>query len=118
MWRNGSASCNAKPRNLKYANGIDFIFSEQNRNLNCNIHFTKIVIKEIEDATSRLPTAHATSAESGIYVGVWFQHDGDLLEILEVDGEMVTCSYVEDLNQEHVQLPVGLVTELVAIFGK
>lgn len=100
------------------ANGIDFIFSEQNRNLNCNIRFTKIVIKEATDATSRLPTAQVTSAESDIYIGVWFQHNGELLEILEINGETVTCSYVEDLNQDNVELPVGLVTELVAKFGK
>ena len=106
-----------KPEVRCFTNGIDFIFSEQNRNLNCKIRFTKITISEAADAISRLATAEVTTAESGIYDNVWFQHENNLLEVIKVNGDVVTCKFVEEDDQDNIQLPLGLVKDLVARFG-
>lgn len=54
--------------------------------------------------------------ESGVYLNVWFQHDGCLLEVAAINGNIVTCSYVEN-EDENINLPLQLVAELVSKFG-
>ncbi len=117
VWTCSSARCNLKPEVQSLTNGIDFIFSEQNHNLNCKVCFTKVTISEAADATSRLATAEVATAESGLYDNVWFQYENNLLEVLKVNGDVVTCKFVEEDDQENIQLPLGLVKELVARFG-
>jgi hypothetical protein len=97
--------------------GIDFIYSEQNRYLTCTVRFTKVTVNTAEDARKRIATADVSySPESGVYVGVWFKYNHSLLEVTAVNGDHVTCSYVQELEDDIV-LPVNLVAELVAKFG-
>jgi hypothetical protein len=99
------------------ADGIDFIYSEHNRSLSCTIRFTKIVVKVESDATSRIATAEVTNTpQSGVYLNVWFKHNGCLLEVVAINGDIVTCSYVEETS-ENINLPLQVVAELVAKFG-
>jgi hypothetical protein len=99
------------------ADGIDFIYSEQNRCLTCNIRFTKLVVREATDTTKRIAVAEVRhNPESGVYLNVWFQHDGCLLEVAAINGNIVTCSYVEN-EDENINLPLQLVAELVSKFG-
>ncbi len=99
------------------ADGIDFIYSEHSHTLSCTIRFTKVVVKVETDATRRLATAEVTnSPQSGVYLNVWFQHNGCLLEVVAINGNIATCSYVEE-TQENINLPLEVVAELVAKFG-
>jgi hypothetical protein len=107
-----------KPEGRSFFNGIDFVYSEQNRNLNCNVRFTKIIVNEAADALGRIATADIIAAESSIYQGVWFQHNDDLLEVRAINGNMVSCTYVDESNLDTVDLPVQVVEDLVKLFGK
>jgi hypothetical protein len=98
--------------------GIDFIFYEQTRTLSCSIRFTKIVVSDEAVATSRIPMARVTtSAESGVYVNVWFHHNAELFEVTAIDNNTVTCINVEQPESQPVTLPLNLVATLVAQFG-
>lgn len=107
----------SKPDGHCGADGIDFIYSEQNRVLSCTVRFTKVVVQNARDATSRIPTAHVTSPDSGVYLNVWFQHTDSLLEVIAIDGSNATCAHVEEPDRENINLPLQLVRELVARFG-
>jgi hypothetical protein len=61
-------------------------------------------------------TAHVSSPESGVFLNVWFHYRDKLLEVIEINGDMVTCSYVED-ETGNINLPINLVTQLVSSFG-
>jgi hypothetical protein len=107
-----------KPHRPCGANGIDFIYSEQNRSLTCTIRFSKIVVNEPVDATSRIALADITSAPvSSVYPGVWFKYNNSLWEVIQVDGIAVICSDVEDEYNENIQLPLNVVVDLVSKFG-
>jgi hypothetical protein len=41
-------------------NGIDFIYTEESRQLTCNVHFSSIIVPDAEIATARLPFADAS----------------------------------------------------------
>jgi hypothetical protein len=107
-----------KPERRSFFDGIDFVYSEQNRNLNCNVRFTKITVTSAADATTRIASANIVSAESSVYRGVWFQYNDDLLEVTSINGNVATCSYVEETNLDTVNLSVDLVENLVKMFGK
>ncbi len=61
-----------KPESQCAVDGIDFIYSEQNRYLSCNVCFTKIVVREEADARSRIASAKVSNPEIGAYLDVWF----------------------------------------------
>ncbi len=96
--------------------GIDFIYSEQNRFLSCTVHFSKITVTDEAVAKSRIATAEVTLPVSGVYLNVWFQYHDSLLEVIEINGDSVTCSYVEE-ETGNIILPVNLVSQLVSRFG-
>jgi hypothetical protein len=99
------------------ADGIDFVYSEQNHYLTCTVRFTKVTVNTAEDVRKRNATADVSySPESGVYVSVWFKYNHSLLEVTAVNGDHVTCSYVQELEDDIV-LPVNFVAELVAKFG-
>jgi len=53
--------------------GIDYIYTEQNRCLTCTICFFKIVVSDEAIAKIRLAMAHVVrSQESGVYLNVSF----------------------------------------------
>jgi hypothetical protein len=76
-----------KPESQCAVDGIDFIYSEQNRYLSCNVCFTKNVVREEADARSRIASAKVSNPESGVYLDVWFQYDDSLLEVIEINGK-------------------------------
>ncbi len=81
------------------------------------VRFTKVTVNTAEDARKRIATADVSySPESGVYVSVWFKYNHSLLEVTAVNRDHVTCSYVQELEDDIV-LPVNLVAELVAKFG-
>jgi hypothetical protein len=51
-----------------------------------------------------------------VYVNVWFQYNGSLLEVQAINGTDCICSYVEE-ELENVNLPIHIVKELVAQFS-
>jgi hypothetical protein len=105
-----------KPDRSCSANGIDFIYSKRNRNLTCTICFSKITVKVEADATSRITIANVNeNPQSGVYVNVWFQYNGSLLEVQAINGNDCICSYVEE-ELDNVNLPLHIVKELVAQF--
>jgi hypothetical protein len=106
-----------KPEGQCGADGIDFLYSEENRALSCTIRFTKVVVRDERDATSRIAIAHVTTPDSGVYLNVWFQYHDSLLEAVAIDGSNVLCSHVEEPDRENLELPLQLVKELVARFG-
>jgi len=67
-------------------------------------------------AKSRIATAEVTLPVSGVYLNVWFQYHDSLLEVIEINGDSVTCSYVEE-ETGNIILPVNLVSQLVSRFG-
>jgi len=91
------------------ADGIGFIFYEQRRTLSCTIRFSKVVVREREDAMSRIPMAFVRAAESGIFLNVWFTYEDNLLEVIGINEATVNCAYVEELQLENVLLPIELV---------
>ncbi len=73
------------------AGGIYFIYLEQ-RYLTCNIHSSKEVMREEADAMKRIAVAQVRNTpESGVYLNVWFQYNGTLLEVIASNNEAVTC---------------------------
>jgi hypothetical protein len=110
-----------KPACNVAVDGIDFIYSEQSRCLSCTIRFSKIVVSHKEVATTRISKAQViTPKESGVYLNVWFKHDEHLMEVIAIDQEteLVTCIYVEEEGEDEVVLPLNLVSECVARFGR
>lgn len=99
------------------ANGIDFVYSEQNRYLSCTVRFTKVTVSTADVATCRISSADVgASPESGVYVSVWFKYNNALLEVVAINGETVLCTYVEEAEDD-IELPMQLVAQLVAQFG-
>jgi hypothetical protein len=97
--------------------GIDFIVYEKSRCLSCTVRFTKLVVNDRLVATSRMPSAVAAGAVSGVYVSVWFLYDQTSMEVVAVNKITASCAYVEDSYRTLIELPVELVADLVARFG-
>jgi hypothetical protein len=68
-------------------------------------------------ATPRMPSAAVPNAVSGVYVNVWFLHNHNLLEVVAINETTASCSYVEDINRDLIELPLDVVADLVARFG-
>lgn len=97
--------------------GIDFIFYEKSRCLSCIVRYSKLVVNTNAVATSRIPSAVVSNAVSGVYINVWFLHNGSLLEVVEIKESTAMCSYVEESNTDLIELPLALIADLVARFG-
>lgn len=109
-----------KPDCSASVDGIDFVYSEQNRCLSTTIRFTKVVVHDEHVATSRIASAEVlNNKDSGIYLSVWFKYGESLLEVtaIDEDNNKVTCSYVDELS-DNIELPINVVSELVAKFGQ
>ena len=106
-----------KPDSPYHLNGIDFIFYEEQRNLSCIIRFSKIVVKDGFVVTSRLPSAVVAAPETGIYVNALFVYNNQVLEVVAIYNTLVRCAYVEEAQNNTIDLPINLVRELVSAFG-
>lgn len=110
----------SNPRMKCLANGIDLIFSEENRILSGHVRFKKMVVRRAADVTSRLPTAQVESISSGVYLEAMFYYNNVLFEVVEIDNyrSLVKSTPLQDPNVGDITLPMEVVQQQVADFGK
>lgn len=113
------ASVTSDPKSRCTADGIDFLFSEENRILSCHVRFKKITVTRAEDVTCRLPSAYVGTISSGVYLEALFYYENILYEVVEIDDDnsQVKSTSVQD-NVMDLILPVAVVQQLVAAFGR
>ncbi len=100
------------------SNGIDIIFSEESRQLTCNIHFTAIIVSHSNVVKSRVPNADVQQPATSAYVGAWFLHYGVVQEVTRVLNKIASCKEPDDDDDATViELPLTLVSQLVDTFG-
>jgi hypothetical protein len=110
----------AKPLQRVPNNGIDFVFTDETRQLLCNIRYTKLVVEKSEVATSRITTANVLnrSLVAGAYVNCNFHYNNVLFRVLRITEDICHCISDNDDDEEIViELPLGEVHGLVALFG-
>jgi hypothetical protein len=98
------------------SNGIDFNFSEESRQLTCNIHFTAIIDRHSDVVKSRVPNADVEQPATSTYVGAWFLHHGVVLEVTRISNIIASCKEPDD-DATVIELPLPLVSQLVYTFG-
>ncbi len=100
--------------------GINFMFYEEHRSLTCTIRFSKLIVTDENVAKARLPSAVVRDEviKSGVYIGAWFLHDQKVLEVIRIRDEFVTCSHVQEPDSPAIDLPIALVDQQIAAFGK
>ncbi len=116
----------AEPLMPWHGNGIDIIYTLETSQLSCSIRFTKIAVATAEVATSCTPKAQVQQqAVSGVYVNCSFLYNNELMAVTAINGDMVTCRYVnEDSDDEEsdergpIDLPMETVVQLIASFGR
>lgn len=119
------ANCNAR----YYGDSVEFLYTEESRQLTCTVRHTKIIINSHNVVTSRLWLAlvHEKHTVAGAYVGANFHYNGELMTILRIRDDFTTCKYLTDdfdSGSEDVEevvtleLPLQLAHELVASFGR
>ncbi len=103
-----------------HTNGIDLIFSEENRILSGQVRFTKFIVKESADVTTRLSTAVVNTIESGVYLEALFFYNNTLFEVSEINvaENTVRSTAVQDHDVPDVYLSVDAVQTLVQQFGQ
>ncbi len=107
------------PKSRCTANGIDLLFSEENRILSCHVRFKKITVTRAEDVTCRLPSAYVEAISSGVYLEALFYYENVLFEVIEIDdnSSLVKSASVQDTDVGDIILPLEVVQQLVAAFG-
>jgi len=111
----------AKPLQRIPNNGIDFVFTDETRQLLCNIRYTKLVVEKSEVATSRITTADVLnrSLVAGAYVNCNFHYNNVLFRVLRITDDICHCISDNDEDEETaIELPLGEVHGLVALFGR
>ncbi len=105
-------------KNFGY-NEIDFVFSEESRQLTCTIQFSSITVCHSDIVTSRVPKADVKQPALGAYVGAWFLYNGVVLEVESISGNDVWCKDPDgDDDDALINVPLPLVCELVNLFGR
>jgi hypothetical protein len=109
-----------KPDESCSVDGIDFMFCEEHRSLTCTIKFSKLIVTDENVAKARLPSAVVGDEviESGVYIGAWFLHNQNVLEVITITDEFVTCSHVQEPDSPTIDLPIALVDQQIAAFEK
>ncbi len=107
-----------KPR-IKCTNGLDLIYSEENRILSCHIRYQKFTVTRPEDVTSRVPSAVIETILSGVYVETLFYYKNTLFEVTEIDdnNRNVKAVSVQAETETEIILPAAIVQQLVSEFG-
>lgn len=95
--------------------GIDFVYTYENRSLLCTVRFSKIPIVTADIATSRISVAYVTAEAVGAYVGACFHYNGDMFEVVAIINTLSRCQSLE--TDEIIDLPIDLVNNLVNSFG-
>jgi hypothetical protein len=118
----------AKPLQRFPRDGVDFIYTEESRQLTCNIRYSKIKINNRETVTSRMPTAEVhEQLIGGAYLDSHFHYNGDLMTVVNIANDTATCRHLhydsdsdedDEERWELVDLPLDLVRQLVSSFGK
>jgi hypothetical protein len=77
-----------KPLMPYKGNGIDFIYTDESRQLSCNVRYSSLVVSNAEVATDRIPSADVCVwPASNAYVGAWFLYQGSVFEVERIDGK-------------------------------
>ena len=112
----------AKPLQMVPNNGIDFVFTDETRQLLCNIHYTKLVVEKSEVPTSCITTANVLNCSLVVraYANCNFHYNNVLFRVLQIIGDICHCISDNDDHEEIViELPLGEVIHgLVALFGR
>jgi hypothetical protein len=115
-----------KPLKIWHGDLVDFTYTNESRQLSCNIQYTKLRIYNKEVALSRIPTAEVhNSVVGGAYVSAQFHYDGQLMSVIGIVNKIATCVYLHDdidsddeLDESQIiNLPLEDVDRLVSSFG-
>ncbi len=118
-----------KPLLRLSGDSVEFLFTEEIRQLLCTVRYSKIIINSSDVATSRIPTADVhENPVGGAYVTANFHYNGELMTIISIQNDYATCQYLHDETDSEdndsidegqtIDLPLEGVSALVASFGK
>jgi hypothetical protein len=115
-------------KNRYHGDSVEFLYTEESRQLTCTVRYSKLLINTHDVATSRIPTAEVHSnVVAGAYVNANFHYNGELMTILRIENNFATCRYLaNDIDSDSedrdalvtIDLPLQQVHELVTSFGK
>jgi hypothetical protein len=110
----------ANPLMTQKNNGIDFLYSNETRQLSCNVRFTSMTVTNPEVAISRIRTADVKRPATSAFIGAWFLRDNVVYEVVKISGNLAWCKDPDDEETDAVlhQFPLELVSELVNNFGR
>jgi hypothetical protein len=110
----------ANPLMTQKNNGIDFLYSNETRQLSCNVRFTSMTVTNPEVAISRIRTADVKWPATSAFIGAWFLRDNVVYEVVKISGNLAWCKDPDDEETDAVlhQFPLELVSELVNNFGR
>jgi hypothetical protein len=113
--------------NQKYCgNSVEFLYTEESRQLSCSVQYSKIIINTAEAATSQIPTALVRNdVIASAYVSANFLLNGLIMTVHQIDNNIARCRYVLDESDstdsercEFIDLALDQVQSLVAAFGR
>ena len=115
-----------KPHVRWMEDSVHLIYTEESRQLSVVIRYSKLIINNKDVVLSRLPTAEVhRRVIGGAYVSSNFHYKGELMTVLQIDGNVAKCRIINDdddsINSSEwvtVELPLDLVHQLVATFGR
>lgn len=118
----------ADPKKRYHGDSVEFLYTEESRQLTCTVRYSKMIINTHAVATSRIRTAEVhKNVLAGAYVDANFHYNGELMTILSIQNDFATCRYlpndidsdIEDITElATIDLPLQQVHELVASFGR
>jgi hypothetical protein len=78
-------------------NGIDFLYSNEMRQLSSYVRFTSMTVTNPEVAISRIRTADVKWPATSTFIGAWFVSDNVVYEVVRISGNLALC---KDPNDE------------------
>jgi hypothetical protein len=107
-------------------NSVEFLYTEESRQLSCSVRYSKIIINTAKAANSRIPTALVRNdVIASAYVSANFLLNGLIMTVHQIDNNIARCRYVLDesdsTDSEHcefIDLALDQVQSLVAAFGR
>jgi hypothetical protein len=86
----------ANPLMTQKNNGIDFLYSNETRQLSCNVRFTSMTVTNPEVAISRIRTADVKRPATSAFIGAWFLRDNVAYEVVKILGNLAWCKDPDD----------------------
>jgi len=115
-----------KPHFRWMEDSAHLMYTEESRQLSVNIRYSKLLINNKDVVFSRLPTADVhRQVIGGAYISSNFHYNGELMTVVQIEGNVAKCRILNDDNDSTnssewvtVELPLDLVHQLVATFGR